>query len=206
MPNNLLYLKMYFYKIEKVNAHLSGILWYLLDNYYGFKSYLFAIRNTYLMGKGELFQNILDFILGQIETPILSMNETINRVVLRNTAKLLNLDEDAFLSVLEMKVSAPNILLRSIIEKDFILSDSSKILYGESGFVQLTTIPKRSVNELFSNLWNEQKVLLFISIYIKLIVIIFYFFYLNLIKKKTVCYILGVHTKYKYKGLSSFTN
>ena len=117
------------------------------------------------MGKGELFQNILDFILGQIETPILSMNETINRVVLRNTAKLLNLDEDTFLSVLEMKVSAPNILLRSINEKDFILSDSSKILYDENGFVQLTTIPKQSVNELFSNLWNKQKVCLLFYIY-----------------------------------------
>ena len=52
--------------VEDVHNTISSRLWFSLRDTYGFHSFLNVVRNTFLMGKGELFQLILDGITAQV--------------------------------------------------------------------------------------------------------------------------------------------
>jgi hypothetical protein len=147
--------------VEKINSNISRTLWELLDVQYGFRKYLLAMRNTYLIGKGELFQNILDGILDLLEDPatpsIQDSDSLLNLNILRNAAKLLNLDEEAFLSAINMRVSVSNIMLKVVSTDHFRISGSATS--SKSG-IKLTSFNVPEFSEIFANMWAAHKVLI----------------------------------------------
>lgn len=148
-------------QVDKINQRVSGTLWTLLDVHYGFKNNLLAMRNTYLMGRGELFQNVLDDILNYIGNPMVSAQEpdvVLNRKILRNTAKLLNLDEVAFTRVMEMRLNSPNLALTSLTDDCINICGSAKHSRHSSRRVTLTTIQPQGFSAIFTDLWRKQQV------------------------------------------------
>ena len=147
--------------MEKVNSNISRTLWELLDVQYGFRKYLLAMRNMYLIGKGELFQNILDGILDLLEDPstpsIQDSDSLLNLNILRNAAKLVNVDEEAFLRAINMRVSVSNIVLKVASTDHFRISGSATS--SKSG-IKLTSFTEPEFSEIFANMWAAHKVLI----------------------------------------------
>ena len=98
--------------IEEISYTISNRLWVLLRDYYGFLSFLHIIRSTYLLGKGELFQSILDGIIIQtykaIPIEIIEMNNILNYQILKNSSKLIGLDssDDVLNSIITLKINS----------------------------------------------------------------------------------------------------
>lgn len=147
--------------MEKVNSNISRTLWELLDVQYGFRKYLLAMRNMYLIGKGELFQNILDGILDLLEDPstpsIQDSDSLLNLNILRNAAKLVNLDEEAFLRAINMRVSVSNIVLKVVSTDHFRIAGSATS--SKSG-IKLISFTAPEFSEIFANMWAAHKVLI----------------------------------------------
>lgn len=98
--------------IESVNMTISSRLWLLLKERFGFIQFLVGLRNSYLLGKGELFQAFLDGILQLMSNAPPSDNQADNILtwdVVRAAAKLLNLDEDVMAEVLRLRVNSPSV-------------------------------------------------------------------------------------------------
>lgn len=95
--------------VEDVYSTVSNGIWRLLRDKYKFSSFLQAIRNTYLLGKGELFQLILDGVASKTALPPLESrkaNVVLNWDVVRHAAKLLSLDDDAFSGIFSLRVNS----------------------------------------------------------------------------------------------------
>ena len=98
--------------IEDVHKTLSGKLWFLLKEKYGFSNFLLSMRNTFLMGKGELYQLILDGILDQTKKEIQDadkVDKILKFDILKKASKMLNLDDDLLTSTLELRINAANV-------------------------------------------------------------------------------------------------
>lgn len=127
--------------IEMICTLISARLWTLLQHELGFFHHLQLIRNTYLMGKGELFQSILDEVHSQaigydINTrkPMswswIDMNHCLNWKILRHASKLINIDEDEMNDLLTLSMDSSNILITQ-----FVLIESMLAIVGYSQFV-----------------------------------------------------------------------
>jgi hypothetical protein len=103
--------------VEAVNDCISNRLWVLLRDSYGFNSFLQVIRSTYLLGRGELFQSLLDGILQQTYSAppeTLEMDNILNWRILRSSAKLVGLENDDSLNdMLTLKVSSASLNIRN---------------------------------------------------------------------------------------------
>jgi hypothetical protein len=94
--------------IDSVYDEISASLWHYLRDEFSFVDYLHLIRNTYLMGCGELFKFVSDQIVTSMLTPTPRPPEPrdaqvhLNLVVLRESAKALDLDEQTILRVLQV--------------------------------------------------------------------------------------------------------
>ena len=94
--------------IDSVYDDISASLWHYLRDEFAFVDYLHLIRNTYLMGCGELFKFVSDQIVTSMLTPTPRPPEPrdaqvhLNLVVLRESAKALDLDEQTILRVLKV--------------------------------------------------------------------------------------------------------
>ena len=98
--------------IESINKTISHRLWLLLKDRFGFIQFLIGLRNTYLIGKGELFQLFLDGILKLMDLPPPNDSQVdalLTWDVLRAAAKLLNLDDDAMAETLKLRVNSPSV-------------------------------------------------------------------------------------------------
>lgn len=95
--------------VEAINDAISNRLWVLLRDSFGFLSFLQVIRSTYLLGRGELFQSLLDGILTltYAATPEpLEMDNILNWKVLRTSAKLIGLESDDSLNdMIQLRVN-----------------------------------------------------------------------------------------------------
>lgn len=128
-----------------MNVHdvISSQLWWYLKTKYHFIKYMSSIRNTYLLGKGEFFQNILDQVLTVIHTShskrdIHQSNHLLAFEVLDNVAKLLELDHQHDISlknVFKLTLTNPiQLSLYSFHKKDvtdkvYLLNGSAHIVY-----------------------------------------------------------------------------
>jgi hypothetical protein len=98
--------------IDNINDTISNRLWLLLKDQFGFIRFLISLRNTYLLGKGELFQAFMDGILGLIDdgTNVDSKADAaLHWDVVRSAAKLLNLDDDSLCEVIRLKINNSSI-------------------------------------------------------------------------------------------------
>jgi hypothetical protein len=127
--------------VNEIYDSVSSKLWLMLRDQLGFSRFLQAMRNIYLMGKGEFFQSIIDGILEiSNNTPFSAMDveddgivepiksstihsrkladaksaqlySSLDSTVMRTTAKLLNLDEESLANLLSLRVNNPNVRL-----------------------------------------------------------------------------------------------
>ncbi len=128
--------------LSRVYDVISNRLWRYMQEEYGFLHYLHVIRNTYLLGKGELFQNILDEIypltfpttlraqlhhtsldppstLNLTSLPsIEEMDELLNYKILRQAAKLVGLDEDDVTHVLALHLDFSSMTIQKFNEEN----------------------------------------------------------------------------------------
>lgn len=98
--------------VNEIHFTVSSKLWKLLRDKYGFSQFLQLIRSTYLMGKGELYQAILDklIVLTTNSTPPQkTMNSLLKWEVLRETAKLLGLEPSDLAFLIQLKVNTQNV-------------------------------------------------------------------------------------------------
>jgi hypothetical protein len=113
----------------------------------------------YLIGKGELFQNILDGILDLLEDPatpsIQDSDSLLNLSILRNAAKLVNLDEDAFLRAISMRVSVSTVVLKVVSSDHFRLCGNA--MSTKLG-IKLISFTPPEFSEIFAKMWATHKV------------------------------------------------
>lgn len=166
--------------IELVCHSVSSRLWVLLKDHLGFYEYLHIIRNTYLMGKGELMQCIIDdlHVLSQQTTPALEdIDDTLNWRVLRNAGKLVGLqDEDDIHRILQLNVQSHTLTVEKFHTDDhrFLtmagiaqyqyptstsIPDEEKRRYIFNPTGLLLCVPKAlSLAEHYATLWREKHV------------------------------------------------
>ena len=115
----------------------------------------------YLIGKGELFQNILDGILDLLEDPatpsIQDSDSLLNLSILRNAAKLVNLDEEAFLRAINMRVSVSTVMLKNVSLDHFRVSGTAT---STKKGIKLTSFTPPEFFEIFAEKWAAHKVAL----------------------------------------------
>lgn len=103
--------------VEAINDTISNRLWALLRDSYGFLPFLQVIRSTYLLGRGELFQSLLDGVLALTLAPTpagLEMDNILNWKVLRTSAKLVGLENDDSLNELvKLRVNNADVAVRN---------------------------------------------------------------------------------------------
>ncbi len=99
--------------VDRVNDAISARLWRLLRDELDFSSHLQLVRNTYLLGKGELFQSVLDGVeaathsrLGSVAMSSAEQDSHLNWHILRSTAKLLGLDDETMLRTLRLRADS----------------------------------------------------------------------------------------------------
>lgn len=166
--------------IDLVCHSVSTRLWLLLKHQLGFFEYLHIIRNTYLMGKGELMQCIVDDlqVLTQQPTPQLeALDDTLNWKVVRNAGKLVGLqDEDDIHRILHLKVHNHVLSVEKFQTNDerfismagvtqyqypastTLSSDNDKrLVYNPIG-IQLCLPRARSLAEHYAELWREKHI------------------------------------------------
>eukprot|EP01033_Poteriospumella_lacustris_P004996 gene4998-3570_t len=166
--------------IELVCHSVSSRLWVLLKDHLGFYEYLHIIRNTYLMGKGELMQCIIDdlHVLSQQTTPALEdIDDTLNWRVLRNAGKLVGLaDEDDIHRILQLNVQSHTLTVEKFHTDDhrFLTmagiaqyqyptstsvpeEEKRRYIFNPTGL--LLCVPKAlSLAEHYATLWREKHV------------------------------------------------
>ena len=94
--------------IEEVHSAASTKLWHTLKSVYGFGNFLNIIRNTYLMGKGELYQLLLDGIFAQTFVPVQDTrraNLTLDSQVLSSASHVLGLDAEEMTDIFCLRVN-----------------------------------------------------------------------------------------------------
>lgn len=103
--------------VERINDTISNRLWALLRDSYGFLPFLQVIRSTYLLGRGELFQSLLDGVLALTYAPTpagLEMDNILNWKVLRSSAKLVGLENDDSLNeLIKLRVNNADMVVRN---------------------------------------------------------------------------------------------
>ena len=108
--------------VEDVNDVISNRLWALLRDRLCFVPFLHVIRNTYLLGKGELFQALLDGVLALTYEPTpdpLEMDNLLNWRVLRTSSKLVGLiNDDSMAAMLRLRVNSSNVFIRNFAHHD----------------------------------------------------------------------------------------
>ena len=95
--------------VEEVHTAASTKLWHTLKSVYGFGNFLNIIRNTYLMGKGELYQLLLDGISAQTYVPVQDTrraNLTLDGQVLSSASHVLGLDEEEMTDIFHLRVNS----------------------------------------------------------------------------------------------------
>lgn len=108
--------------IETVSTTVSTRLWTLLRDNLGFSDHLHIIRNTYLMGKGELMQCIVDDLhaLMHQNTPKMSetLDEILNFQVLRHASKLLGFADEDLGKLLQLRIQSNNVTVSQYHRED----------------------------------------------------------------------------------------
>ena len=100
--------------VEDIHSLLSSKLWILLRDQFGFTNFLLSIRNTYLMGKGELYQLILDGVLEQTHKPAPDSQKADNVLkwdIVKGAGKTLNLDDDSLSATLAIRVNISSLTI-----------------------------------------------------------------------------------------------
>lgn len=144
--------------VDDINSTVSGKLWVLLRDAHKFTSCLQAVRSTYLMGKGELYQCLLDGVLGLTfaPTPDVKKQDThLTWDVLRAAGKLLGLDEDIFSNIISLRVNNPsNSVTDFAASKKYIIMFGAAKVAKESSKLSLCSMDAIDRNVYFSYLWN----------------------------------------------------
>ena len=140
--------KLFEYLVEDVHNTLSGKLWNLLNEKYGFSKFLLSMRNTFLMGKGELYQLILDGILDQTKKEIPEAEKADDLLkfdILKSASKLLNLDDDYLTSTITLRINAAKVRIVDFSLKAKTVSLSGKAKYEKT--VKSTPIGRKKSNK-----------------------------------------------------------
>ena len=133
--------------VDFIHSSLSNKLWKLLNEKYGFSRFLLSMRNTFLMGKGELYQLILDGIVDQTKK-IIPDAERADKIlkleILKGASKMLNLDEDCFTNTLSLRLNSANVKIN-----DFTKISGTVALSGTAKYEILKKIAagKRKANK-----------------------------------------------------------
>jgi hypothetical protein len=147
--------------VEEVSDIISVRLWQLLKQKLGFLQFLYVMRNTYLLGKGELFQLVLDGVLlltdqQQQQSELLrggggaaEMDKLLNITVLRNAGKLVGLDDDSLEGLVQLRIRSADVQIdnfANVLARDIQLTGSAVF----STFPSVETITTGN-NALHSN-------------------------------------------------------
>jgi hypothetical protein len=97
------------------------------------------MRNTFLMGKGEMYQLILDGVLHQTEKAAPDSQKADNVLkweIVRGAGKMLNLDDDSLAATLSLRVNSSNI---SIV--DFSAKSGTVCIAGGAKYENVNAVP-----------------------------------------------------------------
>lgn len=97
--------------VDDINETISSRLWVLLRDQHPFSLCLLCIRNTYLMGRGELYQAIFDGIISMTSKSAKKTarpHHLLTLDVVRDASKIVGLDEDVFSSIFCLSIRSPN--------------------------------------------------------------------------------------------------
>ena len=136
--------------VDDIHSSISGKLWNLLRDQFGFTNFLLSMRNTFLMGKGELYHLILDGIIEQTQHPAPDSQKADNILkwdIVRGAGKTLNLDDDSLAATLSIRVNASNLAIT-----DFSAVSGTVVIAGGAKYEILKAVatgrkrPNRNVS------------------------------------------------------------
>ena len=146
--------------VNDVHNSISGRLWALLRDKYHFFMYMHAMRSTYLLGRGEFFQVVMDEVIQLIRnnTPGDDANKVLNWNVLKAVSKALNIDDDALSSIVVLKVYSHLVDISDFDDAELFRHGHSKLIenkYHESIVYQLRCGSSDDMtNTLFNTSYN----------------------------------------------------
>ena len=123
------------------------------------KQTLRALRNTYLMGSGELYQSIINEILICIErgTASVESEEVMLQRIMCTTARQFDLDEEAFQSVLQIKRYSPTSFHADPLTDHSGVELSGSCRANKNGRIELMTNDSERLGDLFTQIWSDQQ-------------------------------------------------
>jgi hypothetical protein len=137
--------------VDDVHDLVSMRLWTVIRDKYQCFRYLHVLRNTFLLGKGEFFQSLLDEVLLLVQSSVppdtQHANKLLQHTIMRRVGRRLNLDldptEDATLGF-QLQVISENMVVGS---NDFgPLQNSGEISYCGSAVVMPFKVPDSNGN------------------------------------------------------------
>ena len=155
--------------VEDIHSLLSSKLWILLRDQFGFTNFLLSIRNTYLMGKGELYQLILDGVLDQTHKPAPDSQKADNVLkwdIVKGAGKTLNLDDDSLSATLAIRVNISSLTITDFNAQSCTVCTAGGAQYEISKsvpigkkrinrYVSLCTIIEEDSSAELSKLWSS---------------------------------------------------
>lgn len=166
--------------VNAANESINAALWRYMKNEFAFVDYLHLIRNTYLMGCGELFKLISDSVVHAMLKPHArppiprAASAYLNLTVLKESSKSLDLDEQMVLRVLQLGVNTSNINISDFSARDVTIVGAASITEvsendttgvsgssrmsnsSQSTCVSLCGTGRENVASLFASVWTDK--------------------------------------------------
>lgn len=147
--------------VDDIHSSISSRLWILLRDKYHFYMYMHAMRSTYLLGRGEFFQIVMDEVIQLIRSNASTedANKVLNWNVLKSVSKSLNIDEDALSSIVQLKVHSHIVNISDFDDAELVRHEHSKLIenkYHDSVVYQLRCGSDASLNldDLYMRSYN----------------------------------------------------
>lgn len=144
--------------VNDVSTTVSTKLWALLRDVHGFAQFSYFIRNTFLMGKGELFQSIIDGVLQCSMEGVLGVQEIdllLRNSILKAAAERHNLDDESLSNMLQLRVNSSVLNIADFSGENIVFAGTAALLEGNtSNAAYLCTAPHVDIASAFENLWT----------------------------------------------------
>lgn len=110
--------------VEDIHSKISGALWKILCEH-NIMTFFQYMRNLFLLGKGEFYQNIMDELLNLTIKPLPEMaavNNILKWSVLKSSAKKLNLDDELLNNMMEFSLSTHDVAIVDFFSHSYLFT------------------------------------------------------------------------------------
>lgn len=155
--------------VTTISETVSRSLWRLLRDVHDFRQFTHTLRNTYLMGRGEFFQSILDNIWVLIsESSSYEEGDEIDALlrerILKAAAEKHGFDDGSLIRFFQIRVNSPVVRVSDFVSEALVFTGTAGNVKQSGVHVGLLcTAPLLSASSSFEPIWTNLLKLLEVS-------------------------------------------